>query len=112
MLGKGPFTFFCLAFKEPLNLFTTRSIELHVPEGLSHRNFSGTEYPQSPTANCSPIRNQHLSAICLFPLPYSFFCIFHVMYNKLKRPMMMVNVKQVMIFVLEKAAIRTKKNER
>lgn len=39
------------------------------------------------------------------------FLYFHVM-HKLRRPMMTVNVGQVMIFVLEKTAISTKERER
>lgn len=42
-----------------------------------------------------------------FSLALFIFLYFHVLY-KLKRPMMIINVEQVMIFVLEKAAISEK----
>ena len=53
----------------------------------------------------SPVRISLKSNLPL-PLTVLIFLYFHVI-HKLQRPLMIVNVEQIMIFVLEKAAIST-----
>lgn len=85
-------------------------MELHVTKGMGHRSFSGTEYSLFPLFKPQP----HQKLTYRYNLPFSLavliFLYFHVMY-KLKRPMMIVNGEQAVIFVLEKAAISTKKKQ-
>lgn len=70
-----------------------------------------TECPLGPHCKLQP--HQKLTFKCSLPfsLAVLIFLYFHVMY-KLRRPMMIVNVEQVMIFLLEKAAISERKKKR